>query len=160
MDNILTFFSLAVLTVGRMFFSGGEYGIHVNRVIDGDTIVIEGTDTVRYVGVDTPELSHSKNKTSQCYASEAAHFNESLLKSGKWIMLEKDVSWRDRYGRLLRYVYVVDDKGKRTLINERLVREGYASLLLIAPDVHRAPQLAIAQLYAMLERKGMWSACP
>lgn len=82
----------------------------VVRVIDGDTIEIEGGDRVRYIGIDTPETVDPR-KPVQCYGQEASNKNKELVE-GKTVELEKDVSETDKYGRLLRYVWLGDMLGK------------------------------------------------
>src|SRR3990167_3408922 len=76
----------------------------VTRVIDGDTIEIEGGQKVRYIGIDTPETVDPR-KPVQCFGVEASNKNKELV-SGKRDRLEKDVSETDKYGRLLRYIYI------------------------------------------------------
>ena len=76
----------------------------VTKVIDGDTIQIEGGQKVRYIGIDTPETV-DPTRPDGCFGKEASEKNKNLV-LGKKVRLEKDVSLTDRYGRLLRYVYV------------------------------------------------------
>jgi len=105
------------------FPASSEVGLVV-RVIDGDTIDVDlGDDVyrVRYVGVNTPERDES------CYA-EAVRANKSLVE-GQEVTLVVDRSDTDRYDRLLRYVYVGS-----TLVNERLIRDGWAEVVLYEPD--------------------------
>jgi len=120
--------------------------VKVIRVIDGDTIEIEGGQRVRYIGIDTPERD-------ACFSSESTAKNKELV-DGKTISLEKDVSEKDRYGRLLRYVYVGD-----TLVNEVLVKEGYAQVYTYPPDVKYNEKFSAAQREARDSNKGLWSAC-
>jgi len=80
--------------------------VQVKRVIDGDTIVLSDDRKVRYIGIDTPEIHHPQ-KAVQCFGTEAARFNKELVE-GKEVTLQKDISDTDRYGRLLRYVWVND----------------------------------------------------
>jgi micrococcal nuclease len=122
------------------------YLVKVTRVIDGDTIEIEGGQRVRYIGMDTPE-------TYVCFYSESTNKNKELVE-GKTIRLEKDVSEKDRYGRLLRYVYARD-----TLVNEVLVKEGYAQVSTYPPDVKYQEKFLTAQKEARDGNKGLWSAC-
>lgn len=96
----------------------------VVRVIDGDTIdvTINGTEyRVRYVGANTPERGEA------CY-SDAVNANKSLVE-GRTVTLVVDTSDTDRYDRLLRYVYVGN-----VMVNEELIRTGYAEAVLYAPD--------------------------
>ena len=79
---------------------------NVIRVVDGDTIEIEGGQKVRYIGIDTPETVDPSRPVG-CYGKEASDKNKELVE-GKIVRLEKDISETDRYGRLLRYIYVGD----------------------------------------------------
>ncbi|OGK62279.1 hypothetical protein A2334_02375 [Candidatus Roizmanbacteria bacterium RIFOXYB2_FULL_38_10] len=132
----------------------------VERVIDGDTIVIEGNQTVRYIGIDTPETKHP-TKGLQCFGKEASKKNIELVEK-KYVLLEKDVSEVDRYNRLLRYVWVYDTPiatGEGIFVNDYLVREGYALASTFPPDVAYAEQFMTAQQQAREFNKGLWKAC-
>jgi len=104
---------------------------------------------VRYIGIDTPENVHP-SKQVQCYGKEASEKNTELVE-GKVVELEKDVSERDKYGRLLRYIWLGD-----MLINEILVREGYAQSSSYPPDVKYQDRFVAAQSVARSEQKGLW----
>lgn len=130
----------------------------VSRVIDGDTIELTSGRRVRYIGVDTPE-SVDPRKGVECFAKEAAEKNRELV-LGKIVALEKDVSETDRYGRLLRYVYLTTGEGQRVMINETLVREGYAFARSFPPDIKYQSQLLKAEETARQENKGLWASCP
>lgn len=121
----------------------------VSRVIDGDTIEIEGGQRVRYIGIDTPELGDNPD----CYGQESFEKNKELVENGI-VGLEKDVSETDRYGRLLRYVYMGD-----LLINDVLVRQGYANASSYPPDVKYQSQFTDAQIEARDNNRGLWSSC-
>lgn len=127
----------------------------VVNVVDGDTFKIESGETVRMIGIDTPETVHP-SKPTQCYGKEASLKTEELIE-GKEIRLEKDVSEKDKYNRLLRYVYVGD-----IFVNEYLVREGYATSSSYPPDIKHQDRFVEAQKLAKEENKGLWnpSACP
>jgi micrococcal nuclease len=131
----------------------------VTRVIDGDTIQIDTGQKVRYIGIDAPELKHPR-KPIQCFAKEAAGFNKSLVE-GKKVRLEKDVSETDKYGRLLRYVYLLQQDGveKEIFVNEFLVRQGYAYASSYPPDIAFQEVFQDAQADARLHNRGLWSAC-
>ncbi len=132
---------------------GGELATVVS-VVDGDTIKIEGGEVVRYIGVNTPETV-APNKPVECFGKEASSKNKELVQ-GKTVELEKDVSQRDRYGRLLRFIWIGD-----MLINEVLVREGYAQVSTYPPDVKYQARFVEAQRLAVAEKKGLWSGdCP
>ncbi|MDT8436247.1 MAG: thermonuclease family protein, partial [Gemmatimonadota bacterium] len=122
----------------------------VTRVFDGDTIDVElagGRERVRYIGIDTPEMDDERPAV-RARAREAAAANRRLV-AGRTVRLELDVEERDRYGRLLAYVWIGD-----TLVNEVLVREGHARLLTIPPNVRHADRLRRAARLARGEPAG------
>lgn len=125
----------------------------VTRVVDGDTIEIEGGQRVRYIGIDTPETVDPR-KPVQCFGVEASNKNKDLV-SGKRVRLEKDVSETDRYGRLLRYVYVGN-----IFVNLELVKRGYAYASSYPPDVKYQNLFTDAQREAKEQNKGLWGSCP
>lgn len=124
----------------------------VTRVIDGDTVEIEGGEKVRYIGIDTPETVDPR-KPVQCYGKEASDKNKELVE-GKEVKLEKDISETDKYGRLLRYVWLGD-----ILVNEYLVKEGYAQVSTYPPDVKYQDRFLAAQREARENKRGLWEAC-
>jgi micrococcal nuclease len=122
----------------------------VTRVVDGDTIEIEGGKRVRYIGIDTPETV-DPNRPVGCFGKEASNKNSELVLNKK-VKLIKDVSETDKYGRLLRYVYV-----ENTFVNDYLVSEGYAKASTYAPDVKFSEQFVNSERKAREEKKGLWS---
>lgn len=127
------------------------------RVTDGDTIhvLIDGVEEiVRFIGIDAPE-------DGACYSDEATAELGRLIKPGRTIWLEHDVSERDRYERLLAYVWLVrgSDNPTPELVNERLVRTGFARAAVYPPDTTRAIQLSLAMQQAATDGAGFWSAC-
>lgn len=125
--------------------------IKVTRVIDGDTIEIEGGQKIRYIGIDTPETVHP-NEPVGCYGKEASDKNTGLVLN-KEVRLEKDVSETDKYGRLLRYVWIED-----LMVNEYLVREGFAVSSSYPPDIKYQERFVEAQRKAREKGKGLWSS--
>lgn len=125
----------------------------VVKVVDGDTIVLESGQVVRYIGIDTPETSDPR-KPVQCFGHEAASKNKELV-LGKTIELEKDISETDKYNRLLRYIYIDD-----LFVNDYLVRNGYAYSSPYPPDVAYQDQLDQAEQEARNNNRGLWSSCP
>lgn len=125
-------------------------------VVDGDTIVValgdRRTETVRLLGIDTPETVHP-DKPVECYGPEASAYAHARL-DGRAVRLETDREERDVYGRLLAYVYV---DGVR--VNDEMLRLGNASLLVIPPNGSHARSLLSAELTARAERRGLWGAC-
>lgn len=132
---------------------GGIFATVVS-VVDGDTIKIEGGEVVRYIGINTPETV-APNRPVECMGREASARNKALVQ-GKVIELEKDVSERDKYGRLLRFIWIGE-----TMINEQLVREGLAQVSTYPPDVKYQSVFVGAQRQAVEEKIGLWSGeCP
>jgi len=121
----------------------------VYRIVDGDTVVLKGGETVRYLNIDTPE-------TGDPYADEAAALNRKLVRF-KDVRLELDVKDRDTYGRLLAYVYVETDEGW-VMVNLELVRAGLARLLFIPPNGRYRSAFEAALQDAMVHRRGMWGS--
>jgi micrococcal nuclease len=124
----------------------------VTRIIDGDTVILEGGLRIRYIGVDTAEMGSGK-KVDECFASEAKAKNEELVLN-KEVELEKDVSETDRFGRLLRYVWI---DGK--MINEELVASGYARVATFPPDVKYKDRFVAAEKLAREKGLGLWGKC-
>lgn len=133
-------------------------GVLVTRVIDGDTIEIEGGQKVRYIGIDTPETVHP-SKSVQCYGKEASAKNKSFVE-GKRVRLEKDISETDKYGRLLRYVYVPStDSGQVIFVNKVLVQEGYAFSSTYPPDLKYQDIFLTVEKEAQEASRGLWGSC-
>src|SRR3989344_4483216 len=139
-------------TLGSKNVAPAGESFKIVRVVDGDTVVIEGGQTVRYIGIDTPETVHPQ-KMVECFGREAANKNKELVE-GKLVQLEKDVSKVDKYGRLLRYVYVDD-----IFVNELLVKEGFAHASSYPPDVKYQDLLNNTQKEAQSQNKGLWAGC-
>ncbi len=142
----------------------------VTYVVDGDTIevVITSEDTdnllvegatyrVRVIGIDTPEV-HGQ---VECYGREASAFLKNLVQ-GKQVVLEKDVRNVDDFSRLLRYVWAELDPQRAgpELVNEEIVRAGYATVATYPPDIKYVDLLRQAEQYARENGLGLWSACP
>jgi micrococcal nuclease len=129
----------------------------VVRVVDGDTIAVAlagRTERVRYIGIDTPE-SVKPDTPVQCYAHRAAAENARLVARER-VRLVLDVEPRDRFGRLLAYVYRVRD-GR--FVNAELVRGGFARTLTIPPNVRFAGRFRALAAQARHAHRGLWSAC-
>lgn len=118
----------------------------VTQVIDGDTIVIANGSRVRYIGIDCPEL----HPLPEAWATEAWQANRELV-SGKTVRLEQDISPTDRYGRLLRYVYVDD-----VFVNAELARRGLARARAYPPDTKYQSYLEEKEMEAREAGRGIW----
>jgi micrococcal nuclease len=133
-------------------------GARVLRVVDGDTIVVSIgglEESVRLLGIDTPESVDPRSPV-ECFGKEASAHTQGLLPPGTDVTLVRDVEARDRYSRLLAYVYRAGDGA---FINLELVREGYADVLTFAPNVAHAGDFTAAATQARDEGLGLWSAC-
>lgn len=127
----------------------------VERVVDGDTIVVSDGERVRFIGVDTPETKDPR-KAVQCFGKEAAAHTADLLPPGTAVRLVYDVERRDRYRRTLAYVYRESDG---LFVNADLVASGYAQILTIPPNVAHADDFRALQTEARDAGRGLWSAC-
>jgi micrococcal nuclease len=127
----------------------------VTRIIDGDTIELNDGRKLRYIGIDTPETVHP-TKGVECFGVQASQKNSQLV-LGKEVILEKDVSETDRYGRLLRYVYLASESGQ-VFVNHELVKTGYAQASSYPPDIKYQDQLRAAEAEAMENQLGLWGA--
>jgi len=131
------------------------------RIVDGDTIIVRiggSNERVRLIGINTPELNKPDGPV-ECYATEASNETEALIGDANGhILLERDVSETDQYGRLLRYVWLVTAQGKQ-LLNEELVEGGYARAITYRPDVKYQSALNRDQSAARQQGRGLWGAC-
>ena len=124
-------------------------------MVDGDTIEVEingKVEPVRYIGIDTPETVDPR-KPVQCFGVEAAKKNKELME-GEMVRLEGDTTDRDKYNRLLRYVWLGD-----TLINEALVAQGFAKSYSYPPDIKYQDRFVSAEKKARENKLGLWTAC-
>jgi len=141
--------------------------VSVSRVVDGDTIVVafpDGrTEKVRLIGVDCPE---STTKVEE-YGAEASNYTRNSLPTGKTVYLETDVETRDRYGRLLAYLWLTAPSETPTpleirqhLFNANLLDAGYAQLMTIPPNVKYVETYTIIQNEARTAEAGLWAPQP
>lgn len=128
----------------------GEFDVLVIRVIDGDTVEIQGGDRVRYLGIDTPEIVHPSEPV-EYFGKEATEKNHELVE-GKRVTLERDVEDRDEYGRLLRYVW-----RDGIMVNAELVRLGYAYSYSLPPNVKYQELFLQLEKEAREQRLGLWA---
>ncbi|UCD54767.1 MAG: apolipoprotein N-acyltransferase [Candidatus Omnitrophota bacterium] len=137
--------------------------ILVTRVIDGDTIELQNRERVRLIGIDTPEvrfnpkLKRDAKRTKKEYEAIiamgkiAAEFTKNLVE-GKKVKLEFDIEKKDRYGRLLAYVYLADGR----MLNAELVKEGYANVYTFPPNVKYVDMFLELQREARENNRGLW----
>lgn len=130
----------------------------VIETIDGDTVevTIDGRrETVRLIGVDTPETVHP-TKPVECFGPEASAHLAGLLPRGTRVTLARDAEARDRYGRLLAYMVRTDDG---LFVNLDLVAGGWATTLVIEPNTAHSATFAAAAEDARRRSLGLWGAC-
>lgn len=128
----------------------------VERVVDGDTIVVRlggTTEQVRLIGIDTPETSDPRRPV-ECFGHEAAARTAELLPAGTPVRLERDAEARDRYNRLLAYVH----RG-RLFVNLALVEEGFAAAATFPPNVAHRDAIVGAAADARAAGRGLWGRC-
>lgn len=140
--------------------AGDEAGLaEVVRVVDGDTVVvkIEGQEEkVRLIGINTPE-SVDPRKPVECFGKEASTHTAELLPEATMVRLVRDVEARDRYGRLLAYVYRESDG---LFVNLSLVADGFAEQATYPPNVAHVDEFAAAARTARENNAGLWAQCP
>lgn len=144
-------------TIGDHMAAGQPGTYSINHFVDGDTIAVDmngNVEKVRFIGVDTPE-THKPNTPVQCYGPQAAAYTKSRIGSGRVRLVSDPLSTdRDRYGRLLRYVYLPDG----TDLNEALVQNGYAFYYPYFPFSHSS-QFSSDEQSAIANHLGLWAAC-
>ena len=132
--------------------------VKIVKVIDGDTVdiaLVGRTERVRLIGVNTPETKHP-TKPIECYGPEASAYLTQLLPKGTTVRIERDVEARDRYGRMLLYLYL----GSNDLfINLDLVARGYGTPMSIEPNTFHRNDFVRAAAQAEAANVGLWKAC-
>ena len=131
--------------------AGGDQHAQVTKVTDGDTIHLSGLGSVRLIGIDTPEVYGG----AECFGQEASAFAKRLLPLGTRVRYRVGVDERDRYGRLLAYVWLPNGR----MLNRVLVSAGYAQPLTIPPNVEFAALFRRAAAAARRAGRGLWRAC-
>lgn len=134
-----------------------EERVVVSKVVDGDTIELTDGQTVRLIGIDTPETVDPRRPVG-CFGKEASNEAKKIL-LGKEVILQKDVSETDKYKRLLRYVFLPLEDGQTLFVNDYLVREGFAKVLTYPPDVKYNEQFRLAESEARENKRGLWGRC-
>jgi micrococcal nuclease len=135
---------------------GGRVAALVTRVVDGDTVEVSiggRSEEVRYIGVDTPETV-DPDEPVQCFGPQSSAFNHRLVEDRR-VELDFDAERRDKYGRLLAYVYLPDGR----LVEAMLARRGLARTLTIAPNDSKAALLERLSRAAARRGRGLWGGC-
>jgi endonuclease YncB( thermonuclease family) len=147
--RVAIFFILLFSSIRGISLNSEEYN-HVKFVYDGDTILLQNGQRVRYLGIDAPEIYHD-DRESDFMAFEARAFNRNIL-SGERIRLEYDEEETDRYGRSLAYIFI----GQGKMVNSMLVRRGLANVMTTRPNIKYRNYLLEQQRMAMEGRIGIW----
>lgn len=138
--------------------TGPPGSARVVRIVDGDTIhvMLNGIDeAVRLIGIDTPE-THGKGGLRECFGAEATRRISALIPPGTQVRVVRDAEARDRYGRLLAYIYRRSDG---LFVNLTLVKEGYAVAFTFPPNVAHVDEFVAAGRTSRDANKGLWSKC-
>jgi micrococcal nuclease len=151
--------ALAVITAVTLFLSSPVASAESSRykvkdVVDGDTVKLYNGQAVRYLGIDTPEMKKRRGKTwiysPEPFAVDAVDFNKRMVQ-GKTVRLEFDRRHEDKYDRWLCYVF-----DGSVMVNEELLRSGYAVITILSPNIKYTDRLVAAQAEAIAARRGMW----
>ncbi len=122
----------------------------VTRVVDGDTAVLSTVGKSRFIGVDTPEVYGGE----ECFGAQASAYAKRILE-GRQVRYVVGTEPRDRYGRTLVYLYLVDGR----FFNEMLIDAGYARPLAITPNTQFAERFERAAAEARRRGRGLWETC-
>lgn len=136
------------------------YGL-VTAVSDGDTITIDDDETIRFLGMDTPELAHPDiGIREECYGKDAKARLEQLILH-KYVYLAKEERNTDKYGRSLRYVFLVDEEksDQKVLINAYMIGEGFARAYILEQKFRYKELVNELQTRAKSEKRGLWGSC-
>lgn len=149
--------------------AGKVVAARVTKIVDGDTIYVkvEGREEkVRFIGVNTPELANpERGQREEPFGREAKAYTEKEL-SGRQVYLEFDVQLRDKYGRLLAYVWLerpqkgTAEEARVNLFNARLLLDGYAQVMTVPPNVKYVDLFLTWQREAQKNRRGLWGLSP
>ena len=143
--------------IGPAAPTGSTETARVLTIVDGDTIRVDrgnGSERVRYIGIDTPE-TRQPGDSIEFMGEEATEANRALVE-GREVFLERDVSETDRFGRLLRYVWIRDGDGW-LFVNLALVQRGFAQAVTFPPDVRHADAFLAAERDAADAGRGLWA---
>jgi len=146
---------IIVLFIAFIGLSAASPSSHrVKYVFDGDTILLETGEHVRYIGIDAPEMGHD-GRPDEFLARESMAFNRSTVR-GSLVSLESDLEKQDGYGRLLAYVFTA----KGEMVNALLVRKGLARVMVVGSNLKYFSLLRDHQRLAITEKIGLWGRTP
>lgn len=151
-----TLLIIAVISILSHNFLFNEASVTVTKIYDGDTIEVSFSgkrETVRLIGIDTPEIKGKYTKETEFYGMESKEYLESLLPLGTEVLIEIGEDPRDPYNRLLAYIRL---KSSKTTINEQLLKNGYAKTLFIKPNIRYQSSFLKAEKEAKRKGLGLW----
>ena len=163
LNKLLPFFLILAVAVSLQ----AKETITVLKVVDGDTLLVNykgKEESIRLIGIDTPESKANKKAKSDAQRSgedlktiisqgkEATEFVRTMVRPGDKVTIEFDVQTRDKYGRLLGYVYLFNGK----MLNEEIVKAGYANLMTYPPNVKYQERFLKAYREARENKRGLW----
>lgn len=154
---IIGLFILLATSLFVFLFPTSPEEAHLVRVVDGDTLVVkhEGEEKrLRLLGIDTPESVHPDKTKNKIEGDIASDYVENLLHPGMKLYLERDQSDTDRYKRMLRYVYLSEEKNMDNMLNAILLREGLAKVSIYPPDNKYERQFINLEVEAQENEKG------
>jgi len=152
LDNSVSIAICGILLLIGINCTNAQNTVLVQRVIDGDTILLANGDRVRYLDIDTPETVHP-SKPVECFGPESHQRNQELVEN-EYVTLKQSITNKDQYGRLLRYVYVGD-----IFVNAVLVSEGYALAKDYNNPGHLYNYLESLEQNANEKQLGLWQQC-
>ena len=159
MRRVVVLLIVALAACGRGGGASGDPSVgEVTKITDGDTIHVHigsSDETVRLIGIDTPESVDPRSPV-ECFGLEASAHLKELIPVGTEVRLVRDVEARDRYDRLLAYVYRVSDD---LFVNLQMAADGYAALLTYPPNVAHVDDFTAAVTSAREGGRGLWAAC-
>ena len=138
-----------LITPTPIIMVGIREKVKVAKVIDGDTIELSDKRKVRYIGINSFEMNDKRPETI-CLAQKASEANKNLVEN-KEVEMEKDVSETDKYGRLLRYVWI-----DGVMVNKELIKNGWAEVSTFPPDIKYLEEFQSEQIKAKLNNLGIW----
>jgi len=145
-----------LLTASLIYLKTNQPHLKVTQVIDGDTIKLEDGATVRYIGLDSPELAKGKTP-AECFAIKAKQLNQDLVLNQK-VRLELNTNHMDRFGRTLAYVFLKTDQNE-ILVNQYLLEQGAGKYFMDTINTKYSKTLTDSANQAHGQKQGLWSDC-
>lgn len=146
------------LNLDSRYFTESGY---VTEVSDGDTFELDGEETIRMLGIDTPEIAHpGLYIKEECFGKDARARLSQLIQH-RPVLTKRDIKDKDRYGRSLRFVFVQDtsDRDRYLFVNAYMIGEGFARAYIFEQDQSYKSMINDLQAFAIQNKKGLWGSC-